>query len=245
MKTHTRLTTLLALVGLLAYMLTAVSCTGILSPERQAKLDQVSQKYESTTGITPTQTLGLLGKWWSDYTAARQANAASEILRTQADPATDWTSAKQVLQSIQPQASSPPPRDDELLREGDPHPEVQSPKVPASFPRIPKSRVNEKPSPQMLTGIRRQGPDRQPAPLRDDQALSTQPELPAPALFLPIVLHGHSKGVSSLLTQRTGQEVPDAVQMHAPGLPTSAIPRVEVVRADHLPAINFNIHLFN
>lgn len=77
------------------------SCTGI-SPGAQAKLDQAAEKYESSTGITPIQTIGLLGKWWSDYAAARQANAATEILRTRSEPATDWTSAKQVLQGIQP-----------------------------------------------------------------------------------------------------------------------------------------------
>ncbi len=245
MKTHTRLATLLALVGLLAFMLSATSCTGLLTPERQAKLDQASAKYESTTGITPTQTLGLLGKWWSDYTAARQANAAAEILRTQADPATDWTSAKQVLQGIQPQASSSPPRDDERLREGNPHPEVESPKVPAASPRVPKSRVNEKSAPQMLTGIWGQGTDRHPAPLRDDQALTAKPNFPAPPLLLPIVLRDRSKGISGLLSQRAGHQVPHAVQMHAPGLPASAIGRLEVVSADNLPVLNLNIHLFN
>lgn len=243
MKSHTRLATLLTLVGLLAFMLSATSCTGLLTPERQAKLDQASAKYESTTGITPTQTLGLLGKWWSDYTAARQANAAAEILRTKADPAMDWTSAKQVLQGVQPQASSSPPRDDERLREGNPHPEVESPKVPAASPRVPKSRVNQQPSPQMLTGVRGQGTDRHPAPLRDDQALTTQPDFPAPALLLPVVLDSHSKGVSGLLSQHSGHQVPHAVQMHAPGLPTSAVCRVEVVGADNLPALNLNKHM--
>jgi hypothetical protein len=107
MKANTRLATLLSLAAILGFMLAATSCTG-LPPGTQAKLDQASTKYESTTGITPIQTASLLGKWWQDY---QQAREIAELQRGPIIPATKAspvTSTKAVYQ-VQPQASAAPP----------------------------------------------------------------------------------------------------------------------------------------
>jgi hypothetical protein len=73
MRNKIRPISLILLLAILGFMLASISCTGI-SPKTQAKLDQASAKYEATTGITPVQSIGLLTKWFSDYTAAKAAN---------------------------------------------------------------------------------------------------------------------------------------------------------------------------
>lgn len=73
MRNKTRPLSLIIFLAILAFMIASVSCTGI-SPNTQAKLDQASAKYEATTGITPVQSIGLLTKWFSDYSAAKAAN---------------------------------------------------------------------------------------------------------------------------------------------------------------------------
>ena len=63
MKTPTRLVTLITLGAIIGFMLGATSCTG-----------PASDKYTTTTGITPGQTALLAGKWWLDYEQAKAAN---------------------------------------------------------------------------------------------------------------------------------------------------------------------------
>lgn len=174
MRAHT----LLAVVAIASL----VSCTGLISPSTQAKIDQASTKYESATGITPGQTALLAGKWWVDYERAKTAN---EILRTQASPI---MSTKEVIEGVNPQASATP-RDDQRSREGDTHPERQSPKAPAPRTRLPKPRVNQESSAQMLASLGRHGPDRHPAAPGDQQPLATEPQLPAPALVISVGSH--------------------------------------------------------
>ena len=69
MSTRTRLLNLLALLGILGFMLGATSCTG-----------PTTDKYTATTGITPGQTALLAGKWWLDYEQARAANRVPQAL---------------------------------------------------------------------------------------------------------------------------------------------------------------------
>jgi len=104
--------TLLAVVAIASL----VSCTGLISPSTQAKIDQASTKYQDTTGITTGQTVSLLGKWWTDLQQAREVNRLLKtepipygpIQATQASPLMDYTSAKAVLEGINPQASAVP-----------------------------------------------------------------------------------------------------------------------------------------
>lgn len=56
------------------------SCSSLLTPERQVKLDQAAEKYEDTTGITPAQSVGLLTKWFGDYSAAKAANTPPQAI---------------------------------------------------------------------------------------------------------------------------------------------------------------------
>ena len=80
MKTQTRLVTLITLGAILGFMFGATSCTG-----------PATDKYTTTTGITPGQTALLAGKWWVDY---EQAKAATEIIRaTKASPVTSTKDA--------------------------------------------------------------------------------------------------------------------------------------------------------
>lgn len=75
MKNKTRPISLIIILAILGFMVAAVtSCTN-LPPKTQAKLDQASTKYEAATGITPTQTAGLLTKWYAEYQAAKAATA--------------------------------------------------------------------------------------------------------------------------------------------------------------------------
>lgn len=115
MKTHTRLATLTALLGILGFMLGAVSCTAPLPPPLQAQLDDASKQYTTATGLTPVQTGTFLTQWWLDLQAARAANKAAAdaasapnlgpIQATQAAPVTNPTPA---LQAPPPQASTFP-----------------------------------------------------------------------------------------------------------------------------------------
>jgi len=100
MKQHTRLINLLCLLALLGFMLGAVSCSTAPMLKAQIALAKFGEAFEEKTEVTPTQAVGLLGKWWADYNATRQAN---EILRTKASTAdSDHTSAKHVLEGIEP-----------------------------------------------------------------------------------------------------------------------------------------------
>jgi|GEM_PF-4030978 len=104
--------TLLAVVALASLN----SCTGLISPSTQAKIDQASTKYQDATGISTGQTVSLLGKWWTDLQQAREINRLlktepipySPIQATKASPLMDYTSAKAVLEGINPQASAIP-----------------------------------------------------------------------------------------------------------------------------------------
>lgn len=219
MSTRTRLVNLIALVALLGFMFAASSCTG-----------PTATKYTAATGITPAQTALLAGKWWVDY---EQAKTANEILRTQASPV---TSTKEVIEGVNPQASAPP-SDDQRHGESDTHPERQSPKAPAPRRGLPKSRVNQESSAQMLASLGRHGPDRHPAAPGDQQTLAAEPQLPAPAIIVPIILHGDGESPACLFPERAGHQVPHARQSRTPGLPTSAVLGVEVIGADDLPAL--------
>lgn len=66
------------------------SCSNLLTPDRQAKLDQAAEKYEATAGITPAQTGGLLFKWFGDY---NEAKAANELRKAESEA----TSGKEVM----------------------------------------------------------------------------------------------------------------------------------------------------
>lgn len=236
MRAHT----LLAAVAIASL----VSCTGLISPSTQAKIDQASTKYQDATGISTGQTVSLLGKWWMDLQAAREVNRLLKaepiplgpIQATQASPLMDYTSAKAVLEGINPQASATP-SDGQRSGEGDTHPERQSPKAPAPRSRLPKPRVNQESSAQMLASLGRHGPDRHPAAPGDQQPLATEPQLPAPAIIVPIILHGHGESPASLFPERAGHQVPHAWQSRTPGLPTSAVLGIKVIGADDLPAL--------
>lgn len=109
MKATQRLTSLITLGAILGFMLASTSCSSLISPSAQAKIDQASTKYESATGISTVQTGGLLVKWWADLQAARELNKLLKtdpiplgpIQATQASPLMDYTSAKAVLEGIQ------------------------------------------------------------------------------------------------------------------------------------------------
>lgn len=112
MKAKTRLVSLITLGALLGFMIAATSCTG-LSPGNQAKLDQANAKYESATGISTTQTIGLMGKWWQDYQQAKELNALLKTDVIQATKASPVTSTKEVF-DVRPVTSfvapeAPPP----------------------------------------------------------------------------------------------------------------------------------------
>lgn len=109
MKTQTRLTTLIALIAHIGFMLGAVSCTG-----------PATDKYTAATGITPGQTALLAGKWWLDY---EQAKAANVIQATKASPI---TSTKEVY-NPQPQASVPPPLPTEPTEPAEPPGRIRRP----------------------------------------------------------------------------------------------------------------------
>lgn len=98
---------LLAVAALAASTLLS-SCSTAPMLKAQISLAKFGEKFEEKTEVSPTQAVGLLGKWWADYNATRQAN---EILRTKASPAAgadqDFTSAKAVLESLAEPA--PPP----------------------------------------------------------------------------------------------------------------------------------------
>ena len=80
MRNKIRPISLILLLCILGFMLAAAtSCTSVLNPERQAKLDAASDKYQASTGITPAQSLGLLQKWLGDYTAAKAVNIPQAI----------------------------------------------------------------------------------------------------------------------------------------------------------------------
>jgi len=69
----TRPVALILLLAILGFMLAAAtSCT----TGAQIKLDRAHAKYESATGLTLTQTAGLLAGWWADYQAAKAAQNA-------------------------------------------------------------------------------------------------------------------------------------------------------------------------
>lgn len=237
-----KLKSILAVAALAASTLLA-SCAG-LPAKAQAKVDKVTTRYTEATGITPIQTTSLLGKWWLDLQAAREVNRLlmaepiplGPIQATQASPLMDYTSAKAVLEGINPQASATP-RDDQRGREGDLHPERQSPKAPAPRTRLPKPRVNQESSAQMLATLGRHGPDRHPAAPGDQQTLATEPQLPAPAIIVPIIFHGDGESPASLFPERAGHQVPHARQSRTPGLPTSAVLGIKVIGADDLPAL--------
>lgn len=74
------------------------SCTSLLTPERQAKLDQAAEKYEATTGITPTQTGGLLIKWFGDYNQAKEIN---ELLKSEPIPFHDESTSAKDVRAVQ------------------------------------------------------------------------------------------------------------------------------------------------
>lgn len=73
MRNKIRPISIILLLAILGFMIASISCTGV-SPKTQAKIDQAAEKYEDTTGITPTQTGGLLLKWFGDYNQAKAAN---------------------------------------------------------------------------------------------------------------------------------------------------------------------------
>lgn len=132
MKTHTRLVSLITLGALLGFMFAAVSCTGLISPSTQAKIDQASTKYQDTTGLSTGQTVSLLGKWWTDLQQAREVNKLLKsepiplgpVQATQASPLMDYTSAKAVLEGVHTTYVSPaaPPTEN---REHPPAPKVR------------------------------------------------------------------------------------------------------------------------
>lgn len=100
--------TLLAVVAIASLN----SCTGI-SPGTPGKLDQASAKYESATGISTMQTVGLMGKWWQDYQQAKELNALLKTDVIQATKASPVTSTKDVI-DVRPVTSfvapeAPPP----------------------------------------------------------------------------------------------------------------------------------------
>jgi hypothetical protein len=74
MRNKIRPISLILLLAILGFMLASISCTSVITSERQAQLDQAAEKYEATTGITPAQTGGLLFKWFGDYNEAKAAN---------------------------------------------------------------------------------------------------------------------------------------------------------------------------
>jgi hypothetical protein len=79
MRNKLRPIALILVLAILGFMLAAAtSCTG-LPPKTQAKLDQASSKYESATGITPLQTLGILSKAYAAYQAAKSANTPPPV----------------------------------------------------------------------------------------------------------------------------------------------------------------------
>lgn len=84
------------------------SCSTAPMLKAQIALAKFGEAFEEKTEVTPTQAVGLLGKWWADYNATRQAN---EILRTKASPAAgadqDFTSAKAVLENLAEPARRP------------------------------------------------------------------------------------------------------------------------------------------
>lgn len=114
MKTHTRLVSLITLVALLGFMLAAVSCSTAPMIKAQIALAEAQTKYEEKTNLTTGQTVGLLTKWWAELQQAREINKLLKtepiplgpIQATQASPLMDYTSAKAVLEGINPQASS-------------------------------------------------------------------------------------------------------------------------------------------
>lgn len=103
MKTPTRLVTLITLGAILGFMFASVSCTS-LSAGTQAKLDHASQQYESATGISAMQTVGLMGKWWQDYQQAKVLNALLQTDVIQATKASPITSTKSVI-DVRPMTS--------------------------------------------------------------------------------------------------------------------------------------------
>lgn len=219
------------------------SCSSILTPENQAKLDAAATKYENATGLTAGQTVGLLGKWWVDLQSARDLNKKlnpaavplDPIQATRASPLLDYTNGKAVMEGLNPQASATP-SDDQGRGEGDMHPERQSPKAPAPRRRLPKPRVNEESSAQLLTRLGGQRTDRHPALPGDEQTLTAESQLPDPALLVGFVLHRQSEGGGLFFHQARGQDMPHPRHGHAPRLATTAGSRVEVIGADDLPA---------
>ncbi len=70
----TRPIALILLLAIIGFMLAAVTSCSSLSPSTQAKLDAASTQYETTTGISLTQTLGLITQWYRDYQRTKSAN---------------------------------------------------------------------------------------------------------------------------------------------------------------------------
>lgn len=127
---------LIPILAAVALVANVTSCQSAALQKAQIGLAVLGERYEEKTGLTPLQSAGFLTSWWSEIQATRAANkaakealaqeaAAAEILRTQAQPVDeDWTSAKQVLEGIQPQASTAPP-----ARPHDPPPPSDRPSI--------------------------------------------------------------------------------------------------------------------
>lgn len=214
------------LLILAAFAASTSSCTGLLTPERQAKLDQAAEKYEDTTGITPAQTGGLLFKWFGDFNEAKAANE----LRHSSQPA---PSAKDV-RAVQASAAS---GNDQSRSERHPHPHWQGSKAASTISLGSEPRVNQQPTTQAHLALGRQRPDGHPAATRDEQTLASQSQLPAPALLVRVVLDRQSVSRASDLAQTAGKQMPYTRHRHTPGLPPATIRRVKVIGADDLSAI--------
>ena len=145
MKTHTRLVSLITFVALIGFMFAAASCSTAPVLQAQIALAHAGESWEKKTDLTTGQTVTLLGKWWSDLQHARGINKLLKtdpiplgpIQATQASPMMDYTSAKAVLEGLNPQASASPP----LLLPSSP--------LPLAPPKVKPTRAD--PSTQLLT----------------------------------------------------------------------------------------------